>query len=154
MPSAEPGNRELTARKVARRLIESRQSQREVTESGRATAVGVACNDLYQGLSRWVGPDGCHALFTRALAQARSDAATLEHVRLRPGANPYVEGVVDSIRAHDESSVAQALESMLVHLVELLERLIGADMATTLIERSIAEPGHGDATYIDRREEA
>jgi hypothetical protein len=154
MPSTGPGKRDLSARQIARRLIESRQSQREVTESGRATAVGVACNDLYQGLSRWVGPDGCHALFTRALAQARGNAPTLEHVRLRPGANPYVDGVTDSIRAHDEASVAQALESMLVHLVELLERLIGADMATKLIERSIAESGRTDATFNDRWEEA
>ena len=153
MASTGPGKRDLSARQIARGLIESRHSQREA-DSGRATAVGVACDDLYQGLSRWVGPDGCHALFTRALAQARGDAATLEHVRLRPGASPYVDGVTESIRAHDDSSVAQALESMLVHLVELLERLIGADMATKLIERSIAEPGHGDATSIDRREEA
>jgi hypothetical protein len=154
MPPTGPDKRDLSARQIASRLIESRQAQREETDGGRATSVGVACDDLYHGLSRWVGPDGCHALFTRALAQARGDSPTLEHVRLRPGTSPYVDGVAESIRSHGESSVARALESMLVDLVELLERLIGADMATKLIERSIAEPGHGDATSNDRREEA
>jgi len=43
---------------------------------------------------------------------------------------------------------------MLAHLVELLGRLIGDDMAMKLIERSLAASGRGDPTSDNRREEA
>jgi hypothetical protein len=56
--------------------------------------------------------------------------------------------------SHGDSEVADGLESMLVQIVELLERLVGADMTTKLIERIIAALGSGDATSNDRREEA
>ena len=142
-----------SARHAARRLIESGRSERQES-AGRVHAVGAACNDLYRGLSRWVGPDGCHAVFTRALAHARAGSASLDQIRLRPGADPYVEGVEESIMSHGDSEVADGLESMVVQIVELLERLVGADMTTKLIERSIAALGRGDATANDRREEA
>jgi hypothetical protein len=153
MSSADSDKDSPSARQAARRLIESRQPEREESD-GRAYAVAVACNDLNRGLSRWVGSDGCHALFTRALAQTRTDSTTLDQIQLRPGADPYVDGVAESIASHGDSMVAEALESMLVNLVELLERLIGRGMATKLIERSIAALVNGDATSNDRREEA
>lgn len=153
MSSADSDKDSPSARQIARRLIESRQPVRGESHD-RAHTVAAVCNDLYRGLSRWVGPDGCHALFTRALAEARTDSATLDQIQLRPGADPYVDGVAESILSHGDAMVAAALESMLGHLVELLERLIGGDMATKLIERSIAALGDGDATSNDRREEA
>lgn len=152
MTSAGSGKSSLPAAEIARRLIESRQPER--TESdGRARAVAVACNDLYLGLSRWVGRDGCHALFTRALAQARADNATLNQIQLRPGSDPYVDGVSESVASHGDALVADALESMLVQLIGLLDRLIGGDMTTKLIERSIAALRR-DGTSNGRREEA
>lgn len=153
MASADFGKHSLSARQIARRLIESRQPERDEPD-GYARTVALACNDLYRGLTRWVGPDGCHALFTRALAQARAASAVLDQIQLRPGADSHVDGVEECIRSHGDSTVAQALESMLVQLIELLDRLIGGDMATKLIERSIAAPGHADATSTNRREEA
>ena len=56
--------------------------------------------------------------------------------------------------AHGDAATAEALESMLVHLVELLGRLIGDDMATKLIERSVGVSERGNALSDDRREEA
>jgi hypothetical protein len=56
--------------------------------------------------------------------------------------------------AHGDAATAEALESMLVHLVELLGRLIGDDMATTLIERSVGASERGDTISDARREEA
>jgi hypothetical protein len=55
--------------------------------------------------------------------------------------------------AHGDAATAEALESMLVRLVELLGRLIGDDMAMKLIERSLAASGPS-ATSRGRREEA
>jgi hypothetical protein len=73
-------------------------------------------------------------------------------IQLRPGADPYVEGVEESIRSHGDAATADALEAVIVHVIELLGRLVGDSMAAKLIERSIAAPPHGDATSNDRRE--
>jgi hypothetical protein len=118
-----------------------------------ARAAATACDKLYRELSRWVGPDGCHALFTRALAQARIDHPALEQIQLHARSDPYIDGVAEAIMAHGDPATADGLEAMLVHLIELLGRLIGDDMATKLIERSVAAFERDDPTS-DRREEA
>jgi len=140
------------ARQLAHRLINSRRSGRAADDSA-ARAAAAACDHLYRELSRWVGPDGCHALFTRALAQARTEYPALAQIQLRARSEPYIDGVAETIMANGDPATAEALESMLVRLVELLGRLIGDDMATKLIERSLAASESGDPTS-DRREEA
>jgi hypothetical protein len=144
---------EPSARQLARRLINSRGSERAGGDT-RARAAAAACDHLYRELSRWVGPDGCHALFTRALAQARTEYPALGQIQLRARSEPYIDGVAETIMAHGDASTAEALESMLVRLVELLGRLIGDDMAMKLIERSLALSEVGVATSDNRREEA
>lgn len=134
-------------------MINSRRSDRAGSDTP-ARAAATACDHLYRELSRWVGPDGCHALFTRARAQARADYPALEQIQLRAQSEPYLEGVAETIMAHGDATTAEALESLLVRLVELLGRLIGDDMATKLIERGLAASERGDAISDDRREEA
>jgi hypothetical protein len=141
------------ARQIARRLIESRQPEGKGADS-RSRAAAAACEDLYRDLSRWVGTDGCHALFTRALAEARTEYTALDQLQLRPRSEPYVDGVAEAIMAHGDPATAEGLESMLVRLVELLGRLIGDDMATKLISQSLAASESSDKTSDGRREEA
>ena len=144
---------EPSARQLARRLIDTRRSERAGGDST-ARAAAAACDHLYRELSRWVGSDGCHALFTRALAQARIEYPALEQIQLRPRSEPYIDGVAETIMAHGDAATAEALELMLARLVELLGRLIGDDMAMKLIERSLAASERGNATTDGRREEA
>ena len=141
------------AREIAGRLISSRRSERKGGETA-ARAAAAACDNLYRELSRWVGSDGCHALFTRALAETRTEYPALAQIQLRARSEPYIDGVAETIMAHGDPATAEALESMLVRLVELLGRLIGDDMAMKLIERSLASSERGDAPPDDRREEA
>ena len=141
------------ARRIARRLISSHRSQRSEGDSP-ARAAATACDHLYQALSRWVGPDGCHALFTRGLREAQPDYPALAQIQLRARSQPYIDGVPETIMAHGDAATAEALEAMLVHLVELLGRLIGGDMAAKLIERSVGAFDRGDAIPDSRREEA
>jgi len=140
------------ARRIARRLISSHRSERSEGDSA-ARAAAAACDHLYDALSRWVGPDGCHALFTRGLAEARAEYPALAQIHLRARSQPYIDGVPETIMAHGDAATAQGLESMLAHLVELLGRLIGDDMATKLIERSLGVSERGDAISDHRREE-
>jgi hypothetical protein len=141
------------AREIAGRLISSRRSERKGGETA-ARAAAAACDNLYRELSRWVGSDGCHALFTRALADTRIEYPALAQIQLRARSEPYIDGVAETIMAHGDPATAEALESMLVRLVELLGRLIGDDMAVKLIERSLASSERGDAPPDGRREQA
>jgi hypothetical protein len=146
-----PGKHSLSSRETARRLIDTRRPEQKQPDS-RARAVAVACDALNRELSRWVGPEGCHAVFLRAIAQARTESPGLDKIQLRQGADPYVDGVEESIRSYGDAATADALQSVLVNVIELLGRLVGDSMATKLIELSIAPPPHGDAKSNDRRE--
>lgn len=148
-----PSRDQPPARQIAHRLINSRRLEQAGGHTG-ARAAAAACGHLYRQLSRWVGPDGCHALFTRALAQARTEYPALEQIQLRARSEPYIDGVAQTIMAHGDAATAEALESMLGRLVELLGRLIGDDMGMRLIERSLAASEAGDATSDARQEEA
>lgn len=111
-----------------------------------AGAAADACGKLYKALSRWVGSDGCHALFTRALTQGRASHPALATIQLRARSDPYVEGVEETTMAHSDAVAAAALQAMLAFLIELLGRLIGDDMAMKLIERSLVESSRSGAT--------
>lgn len=141
------------AEQIARRLISTPRPERPGDDSP-ARIAAAACDYLYRALSRWVGPDGCHALYARALAQAANEYPALEKIQLRPRSEPYIDGVAQTIMEHGDGATTKAFESMLVRLIELLSRLIGDDMAMKLIEQSWAAPERGDANSDDRREEA
>ncbi len=145
LPQGQSPNRQL-----ARRLIEARRSERSEGDSV-ARAAASASDRLYRELSRWVGLDGCYALFSRALAHAGTELPALGQIQIRARAQPHIDGVAETIMARGDSATAEALESMLAGLAELLGRLIGEDMAMKLIERSLAAPEPGSS---DRREEA
>ncbi len=148
-----PSRSESPAQAIVRRLIESRRSKR-VADDTPARAAAAGAGHLYSELSRWVGPDGCHALFTRALAQARTEYPALEQIELHARSEPYVDGAAETIMAHGDAATAEALEAMLVRLVELLGRLIGDDMAMKLIERSLTAAAHTNVPSQPKREEA
>jgi hypothetical protein len=138
---------------LARRLIVGSRGD-GVPSPDSAHSVAVAFDHLYQSLSRWVGFDGCHALFTRAHANARAKHPLLASIQLRARSTPYLDGVAETVDQHGAGETVEALESMLVVLIELLGRLIGDDMATKLIERDLAESADGDGNRESRRAEA
>jgi hypothetical protein len=140
-------------REIARRLIDSRRQERTGADTA-ARAAASACDHLYRELSRWVGVDGCHALFTRALAQARTEHPTLAQIQLHPRSEPYVDGLAAAIMAYGDAGTAEALESMLVRLLELLGRLIGDDMVMKLVGRSLAASEARDKNSVSTREQA
>jgi hypothetical protein len=145
-----PSGTSSAARDIVRRLIGSRPTRQKRGDTA-ARAAAAACDSLYRELSRWVGPDGCHALFARALAETRPQYPALEKIQLRPRSEPYIEGISDSIMMRGDPETAEALESMLMRLVELLGRLIGDDMAGKLIDRTFGDSEQGSD---DTREEA
>jgi len=73
---------------------------------------------------------------------------------LHARSDPYIEGVAESIMAAGDAPTGAALESMLAGLIDLLRRLIGNDMATKLIERSLTSSDGTGAITDRKREEA
>jgi hypothetical protein len=127
MSAETPSMRDLTQRLIAR------ESTADDALDG-ATSTHLAAERAYRSLSRWLGPAGCHALFTRALIQARTSNAVLGEVKLDARSHTVLNGVKDATRAYGSAAVAVALESLLVELLDLLGRLIGADMVSKLVE--------------------
>jgi hypothetical protein len=75
-------------------------------------------------------------------------------VNLHPRSDPYVDGVAEAIMAQGDPATAEALESMIIRLVELLARLVGEDMAIMLIDRNLEPSSSGGLSPDKRQEEA
>ncbi len=110
-----------------------------VNGPNRALDAASAAEDIYRTLAGWIGSDGCHALFARARAEAGVNHPSLGDLQIHARAQPYVTGVVDSVGKYGDAATADAIRSMIAGTIELLGRLIGVDMATNLIERSLAD---------------
>lgn len=136
------------ARRIARRLVDAGKSGESAS---RTSAAVIACNQLYRNVSRWVGSDGCHALFTRAFSQVRTSYPVLEKIQLRAGSDPYIEESTEAIEAVAAPATAEALETIIAAVIELLGRLIGDDMAIKLVAGKFLESPHSDANPQNRR---
>lgn len=145
-PDQSPG------RRSAQRMISAHRIVREDDSAARAGAA--ACDHLYHTLARRLGPDGCHALFTRALTQTRAEHPALEQIYLRVRSEPYLDGMAGAIAAHGDASTADALESVLTRVVELLGRLVGDEMTARLIDQESAAVDRPDAASSTKREES
>ncbi len=139
MPAATP-----TAKQLAQRLIGRKRSAADA-DTTNSSAAALAVGELYQALSRWIGSEGCHALMARARAEAEVDHPLLSALQLRARAQPYVDGLSETVAEYGEAATADSVRAMLAGMIDLLGRLIGVDMATNLIERSLPEPASESA---------
>lgn len=142
---------ELAAREIAQGVVRAGRSQSIAGDSASGASAS-ACSYLYNELSRWIGSEGCHQLFTRALADARKESALLQSIQLTAGAVPYVQGIEAAIAEHGDAEIAAGIETMLLRLVELLGRLIGDDMAIKLITPVLAKGATGRGTPATERD--
>jgi len=142
-----------TPRELARYLIDPEAGE-DGPDSVTQLATLATFERVYRDLSRWVGPEGCHALFARALAEARVVHPILGGVQLQARSQPYLQGTAEIVDIHGGQAIAEALEAMLVAMIELLSRLIGADMAATLILKSQPQSARDAAFSHDQRAEA
>lgn len=97
------------------------------------------------GLARWFGAFGARALLARALAAAQAHHPALSAVSVLPadpGTPPssYVTGIAESERAHGGEPTADAVVAMVACLMDLMGRLIGEELAMTVLEQSTAGP--------------
>jgi hypothetical protein len=88
-------------------------------------------------LGRWFGPFGFHALFSRALAEARSQHPALESVRIHSATEPSLDGLAESVERYGADAVTEGIIAMLMAFIDLLSRLIGEDMALKLLDQPV-----------------
>lgn len=122
----------------ARRLLE-RERAGDGSDAGLAGALDRSCSLITVGLSRWFGLYGTRALVTRALATARKQHPSLAGVGVSD--SDCLDGVRASAQAHGSAAVAEGIVSTIAGLVGLLGRLIGDDLAISLLEQSTRAGG-------------
>ena len=128
---------------LARRLIAREVSASDQADSP-AAATQAACERVYRGLGLWLGENGAQALFMRALAQARSAHPPVREISLQAKAERRLDGVTETIQTYGASAVAAGLEAVLAGVLELLGRLLGADIATRLVEQTTPDDDRND----------
>ncbi len=120
------------ARRFALRLIGS--SDRDAAGSADLPRQHRAAQCLWDELARWTGPDGCHALISRAVAIAQSQHPELG---LRSVMPPRSRDWLSEIAGQDSPGHSQftgrMLEDIYVALFELLFRLVGEPIAMNLM---------------------
>lgn len=111
-----------------------------------------ALNGAARELSRWVGAEGCSALFMRALNRARQEYPVLRNIVVITKSVPMLTGVEESVAASDANAVAAGLNATLVELFELMVRVVGSDLTMQLAEQMTAGNTTTDATPAEDEE--
>jgi hypothetical protein len=103
-----------------------------------AVAPDRVCAAVSDGLSRWIGREGCRALFARALATAQADGEhpVLDLVRVSTGSVSCLDGLAEGAARCGPDAATAGAAAILSALIELLGRLIGDDMALSLLAHS------------------
>jgi hypothetical protein len=124
------------ARELAVRLLTRGPS--EPPRSNTEAAPDRVCAGVSDGLSRWIGREGCRALFARALANARADGThpVLDLVRVSTGSVSCLDGLAEGAARCGPDAAAAGATAILSELIALLGRLIGDDMALSLLANS------------------
>jgi len=130
-PSAEP--QDDAPKPLARRLVEQEMAGTNEVESA---ATSLLVERVYESLARWFGPYGALALVTRAIARARPEHPILAHVVVNATSTPHVTGWPNGITAEDAVATTDAAVAVISVLHETLTRLIGDDLAETLLAQS------------------
>jgi hypothetical protein len=133
-PDSTPSSSSNAGRELALRLLAS-ETPNGSGDAGRIDAAERICAHASDGLSRWFGLYGSRALVTRALARAQADHPSLGAVTFAGEPSPHLIGVPDGARAHGVDATMDGIVEMLAVLFDLIGRLIGEDLATSLLEQ-------------------
>lgn len=131
LPSAERPSDDAP-KSLARRLVEEQIAGASGNE---AAAMSLLVERVFLGLARWFGPYGAMALVTRAITRVRPEHPLLANVLVHATIAPYVTGWPIGTAAEVQATL-EAATAVLASLHESLTRLIGDDLAETLLAQS------------------
>jgi hypothetical protein len=107
---------------------------------------------LHEHLVRWFGPDGFHAVLSRALVTARKEHPALAHVRIEPRSEAFLTELAASAHAYRPAELRAALLALVGATIALLSRLIGDDLVRRLLQHAWPQETPND-TAADTRPE-
>ncbi len=122
------------ATEIAQRLWEGERVNNRSPQAVVAV-VGRVCAQLRTGIGRWIGAEGYRTLLERGLAETRTEHPALAELSCRGEAN---DRLAEAVRAHGAIPVVDAFVALVARMVELLGRVVGAEMAARLVEQSWA----------------
>ena len=131
-----------SATEAARRLW-VRYAGDEATAEGIAAASERLFPELETRLARWVGAEGSHVLWGRALRLAQARHPALGNLSDREWG---MRAVVSAVQAHGARQVTAGIISVIATLIDLLGRIIGEEMAVRLVEQTGAPSPRGQSS--------
>lgn len=122
-------------RHLARRLLAAEAAGRPTTDAPEHEAV-LVCERLRVSLTRFAGGDGFAALIRRAIALARVEVPSLEHITVNP--DNSIEGFEDlpSGAASSGEDGTDEAAALIAHLLGLLVTFIGEPLTLQLVRES------------------
>ena len=139
MPQGRPTGYSDESTKLARRLF-ARAAGSTTHDAALVIAAERICLESAEGLSRWFGPYGSLALVTRALDAVKPKHPALSEVTVAASAtslSPSFTGLAAGARAHGARATSEGVIAMIAALADLIGRLVGDDIAATLLEQSV-----------------
>ena len=124
--------------RVRRLLLEANGGSNAPSDT--IVAAEFALQRLRVHVMRWMGPDGFHAVLTRALANARAGYPLLSAVRIEPRTDVKLSELSGRARTDDgEGELAESLVAFVAATLALLARLIGDDLVIRLTHQAWPE---------------
>lgn len=102
-----------------------------------ALAIHRSYSRASNALRNSTGEAGRAALLARALASTERAHPALSDLRVLNSDGVHLDDIVSSIEAHGREDVAAAVEALIGAVVDVLARLIGADMAKQLVHDDV-----------------
>ena len=131
----------------------AREATASDTQEARIAAAERVLARLQGHLLRWFGPDGFHAVLSRALATARKGHPALAHVRFEPRSEARLTELAASAHMYRAAELRDALLALVAATVALLSRLIGDDLVRRILQDAWPQETPND-TEADTRPEA
>jgi hypothetical protein len=116
-----------TARHLWSRAVGNARAPEQIT-----AAAERVCTQLRAGLGRWIGDEGYRTLLDRAAGLVRAEHPALGGLACLRRDEPVA---TTSTRTHDAVELAAGMVALLATLIELLGRIISAEMAVHLVEQ-------------------
>ena len=114
----------------------AREATASDTQDAQIAAAERVLGRLQEHLLRWFGPDGFHAVLSRALATARKDHPALAHVRIEPRSEARLTELAASAHMYRPAELRDALLALVAATIALLSRLIGDDLVGRLLQHA------------------
>lgn len=147
-PTSSPSE---SSREFARRIV-ARELGANSGDAALLIAVERVCARVGESLSRLFGPYGSLALLTRALARAQTFEKSLSAITVSSAPVPSLRGFAESAGANGAQATAESAVALLAVLGDLIGRLIGADLALSLLEQGAN--GSSTAGDVQQKEHA